>query len=151
MRTPPPAPWGIDTDCLIYLIEGPDPVRLRWLTSAVLDDNDRRLVIDSLTVAELMVKPLRERTELEAVEMREAIEALPRVAILDVDISLAIAAAKIRAATGLKLPDAVHMAAAVRGGAQAILTNDAGFKRASAFLPVLILDELIAGDATTGV
>ena len=142
---------GVDANCLIYVVEGSNPARQEWLVREVFLNPGCATVIDSLTIAELLVKPLRELTSAEVMETRHAIEQMPRLSILPIDTALAVEAARIRATTGLKLPDAVHLAAAVAGGAQAFLTNDAGFKRASAFLPVLILDELIAGDATIGV
>ena len=142
---------GVDANCLIYVVEGSNPARQEWLVREVFLNPGCATVIDSLTIAELLVKPLRELRSAEVMETRHAIEQMPRLSVLPIDTALAVEAARIRATTGLKLPDAVHLAAAVAGGAQAFLTNDAGFKRASAFLPVLILDELIAGDATIGV
>ncbi len=142
---------GVDANCLIYVVEGSNPARQEWLVREVFLNPGCATVIDSLTIAELLVKPLRELRSAEVMETRHAIEQMPRLSVLPIDTALAVEAARIRATTGLKLPDAVHLAAAVAGGAQAFLTNDAGFKRASAFLPVLILDELIAGDATNGV
>ena len=142
---------GVDANCLIYIVEGSNPARQEWLVREVFLNPGCATVIDSLTIAELLVKPLRELRSAEVMETRHAIEQMPRLSVLPIDTALAVEAARIRATTGLKLPDAVHLAAAVAGGAQAFLTNDAGFKRASAFLPVLILDELIAGDATIGV
>ena len=133
------------------LSRDPTPARQAWLVREVFLNPGCATVIDSLTIAELLVKPLRELRSAEVMETRHAIEQMPRLSVLPIDTALAVEAARIRATTGLKLPDAVHLAAAVAGGAQAFLTNDAGFKRASAFLPVLILDELIAGDATNGV
>ena len=141
---------GVDANCLIYVVEGSNPARQEWLVREVFLNPGCATVIDSLTIAELLVKPLRELRSAEVMETRHAIEQMPRLSVLPIDTALAVEAARIRATTGLKLPDAVHLAAAVAGGAQAFLTNDAGFKRASAFLPVLILDELIAGDATNG-
>jgi predicted nucleic acid-binding protein len=77
-------------------------------------------------------------------------EAIPRCpAPVDVDSRIAEIAARIRAATNLKLPDAIHVATAVEHRAEEFLTNDAGFKRASAFLRNLVLDELIADNAAT--
>jgi predicted nucleic acid-binding protein len=141
---------AVDANCIIYLFESLASPRGRRVQAMLVAPAVSEVITSVLTIAEVLVKPMREGTEEEVSELREAILATPRLRIVEVDRRIAETAARIRATTGLKLPDAVHLAAAVAGGAQAFLTNDSGFKRASAFLPVLILDELIAGDATSG-
>jgi len=53
-------------------------------------------------------------------------------------------AAQLRAATGLKTPDAVHAATALVVGASLFVTNDPAFRRVDN-LPVTVLSELMEG------
>ena len=50
--------------------------------------------------------------------------------------------ARLRAATGLKTPDALHAATALLAGCALFITNDADFRRVDG-LPVTILDDLL--------
>lgn len=51
-------------------------------------------------------------------------------------------AARLRATTKLKTPDALHLATAQQAGCVLFVTNDAGF-RGVASLPLVILDDLL--------
>jgi predicted nucleic acid-binding protein len=51
-------------------------------------------------------------------------------------------AARLRAATKLKTPDAIHLATARQAGCTLFVTNDAGF-RGLVGLPLVILDDLL--------
>ncbi len=51
-------------------------------------------------------------------------------------------AARLRATTNLKTPDALHAAAAVQVGCVPFITNDLGF-RSVARLPLVVLDDLL--------
>jgi predicted nucleic acid-binding protein len=51
-------------------------------------------------------------------------------------------AARLRATTKLKTPDALHLATAQLAGCALFVTNDAGF-RGTATIPVVILDDLL--------
>ncbi len=49
--------------------------------------------------------------------------------IVPVDAELAMLAARLRAAHGLRLPDAIHAATAICAGCAALLTHDRNFSR----------------------
>ena len=51
--------------------------------------------------------------------------------------------ARLRAATGLKTPDALHAVTALRAECMLFITNDAGFRRVQG-LPVTVLDDVLA-------
>jgi predicted nucleic acid-binding protein len=51
-------------------------------------------------------------------------------------------AARLRATTKLKTPDALHLATAQRASCALFITNDVGF-RGVAGLPLVILDDLL--------
>jgi predicted nucleic acid-binding protein len=62
-----------------------------------------------------------------------------------VDADVTREATRIRSETGMRLPDAIHVATAIVAGADAFLTNDARLNHPRAGLPVLVLDDLIRG------
>ena len=55
-------------------------------------------------------------------------------------------AARICADTGLKTPDALHAATALRAGCTLFVTNDTDFRRVDD-LPVVVLDDLVEEEA----
>jgi predicted nucleic acid-binding protein len=67
----------------------------------------------------------------------------PSLSILAVTAEIADAAARPRAGSGLLLPDAIQLATARAGGAEAFLTSDRSLAGAEGPLPVLVLDELV--------
>jgi predicted nucleic acid-binding protein len=92
---------------------------------AVRAERDRHaLAISALTYAEILVGPLRAGGRAVAVVERFAAQ----VRIVDLSPDIARLAAELRAARGLKLPDAVIVAAGLRLGADVILTADARWK-----------------------
>jgi len=64
-------------------------------------------------------------------------------AIVDVDIELAGLAGKIRAKTGMRLPDAIIAASGVISGASHVITEDKKFKKASSFIASLTPEEFL--------
>jgi predicted nucleic acid-binding protein len=82
------------------------------------------LAISALTYAEILVGPLRAGGRAVAVVERFAAQ----VRIVDLSPDIARLAAELRAARGLKLPDAVIVATGLRLGADVILTADARWK-----------------------
>lgn len=64
--------------------------------------------------------------------------------IVDLDLEIADAAAKIRADTGLRLPDAIIIAAGLAKGAQYLVTHDKELKKANHYLEVISPKELFS-------
>ena len=53
---------------------------------------------------------------------------------------------RLRAQTGLKIPDALHAATALRASCALFITNDTDFRRIQG-LPAVILDDLLAEES----
>jgi predicted nucleic acid-binding protein len=106
-----------------------------------LDDGQFRAVTSELTLAEVLVQPLRasdrvyETTYMTMLSGHEAIQVQP------VDREILVDAARIRAEIGTRLPDAIHLATARASGCSTFLTNDHRL-RAPAGLTVATLAEL---------
>ena len=82
-----------------------------------------------VAIAEVLTGPLKSSDEALDRRYRALLESW-RVVSFDADI--AKGAARLRAAYGLKLPDAVQAASALETNADALLTHDRDFSRLSA-------------------
>ena len=92
-------------------------------------------------VIEVLVKPIRDgNTEIE-LQYRELF-ASNAVRLLDASYQVFEDAARLRAETGLKTPDALHAATAIRAGCTLFITNDTDFRRVQG-LPIVVLDDLL--------
>jgi len=76
-----------------------------------------------VTAAELLIRPIRTGAA-ELTFMHEFLTGSPKLRGLVVDLPVAQQAATIRAATGLRLPDAIVVASGLLAGCEAIVTND---------------------------
>ena len=68
------------------------------------------------------------------------------VRLLEASYAVFEDAARLRAESGLKLPDALHAATALRAGCALFITNDADFRRLQE-LPTVVLDDVLADEA----
>lgn len=118
-------PWGVDTSIFIYFIEEhPQFLPLLEPLFKEVDHGHKELVTSALTLMEVLVVPYRSGDQLLA-ERYEALLTRSRgVQIADISRDHLRAAAQLRAATGVKTPDALQLVAALAGGCTAFLTND---------------------------
>ncbi len=116
---------GVDTAIFIYFIEEHPqflPAILPLFQEA--DQGERDLVTSALTLLEVLVVPYRAGNRILA-ERYEALLARSRgVRIVDLSRDQLRAAAQLRAATGVKTPDALQLVAALGAGCRTFLTND---------------------------
>ena len=116
---------GVDTAIFIYFIEE----HPQFLSAIIplfqeADQGQRELVTSALTLLEMLVVPYRAGNRMLA-ERYEALLTRSRgVRLVDLSHDQLRAAAQLRAATGVKTPDALQLVAAIGGGCTAFLTND---------------------------
>ena len=114
----------LDTNCLVYLAEEPAESRGRKVAAVIAQAGGAIIAISTLALGEAMVGPLRKgRPEL-ARAMRMAIQAIPGAILVAPALEIASVAAEIRARTGIKLIDAIHLATAESTGVSYFITND---------------------------
>ncbi|MEO7391572.1 MAG: type II toxin-antitoxin system VapC family toxin [Ramlibacter sp.] len=117
----------VDSAPLIYLLE--DHPRFAALFQGLFeaaDNGELRIGISTITVAELLVGPLKQGQDALAKRYEKALAAFE---VFPVSVEIAVTAARLRATTGLRLPDAIQAATALEAGAAALVTHDRDFSR----------------------
>ncbi len=119
------APLGVDTAIFIYFIEEhPRFLPLLEPLFREVHEGRKQLVTSALTLLEVLVVSHRSGDQLLA-ERYEALLIHSRgLHVAEISRAHLRAAAQLRAATGVKTPDALQLAAALAAGCAAFLTND---------------------------
>lgn len=132
----------IDTAPLIYLVER-NPHYIATMLGIVDFIEAARLPGFTSVVAltEILVQPLRLGNTDRAQQYYDIIVGRYDFTLVSFTSEIAISAAAIRARYGLRTPDAMHAATAVKSDCDALLTNDRDFRRVND-LNVLVLDDL---------
>jgi predicted nucleic acid-binding protein len=141
LTLPLAGPIYLDANGFIYSVERIEPYRTLleplWLLAQA---GQFEIVSSELVILETLVKPLREGdTILE--NLFRALLFAREVRLMPATASLWEQAARLRATTGLKTPDALHAATALAVGSTLFVTNDGGFRRVSG-LSVAVLDDV---------
>jgi predicted nucleic acid-binding protein len=116
---------ALDSNLLIYLFEvgGPEAVAVQRLLDAA-EAGGVSIVIASLALAEISVYPAAIDNAVMADRYADAIDSVPRLDVVPLTAAIAIDAGLLRGRYGQSLPDAIHVATALRTGATAFVTND---------------------------
>lgn len=116
---------AVDTAIFIYFIEENPrflPAILPLFTQA--DQGKRELITSALTLLEVLVVPYRAGNR-HVAERYEALLTRSRgIRLVELSHDQLRAAAQLRAATGIKTPDALQLVAAISAGCTTFLTND---------------------------
>ena len=131
----------LDTSGFIYSVERIEPygelLEPMWRQA---QSGQFTIVSSDLVVLETLVKPLRDGDKIVETLFRSLFDAI-EVNLIPVTRALWEEAAILRAETGLKTPDAIHAATALRAQCALFVTNDDDFRRVEG-LPAVILDDL---------
>jgi len=115
----------VDTAPIIYTLEGNARFARRFAPLfARHAAGELQFAVSTVTIAEVLVGPLRAGEEALARRYRAALEAWQ---VVDLTTDIAESAARLRGAHGLKLADAVQVASALAIGADALVTHDRDF------------------------
>lgn len=133
----------MDTNCVIYSYERVEPDRTilqpYWdgATAGTVE-----IITSEFTILEALVKPFKtQNTRLEA-GLRQLLLQSSDVRLLPISRAVLERAARLRAETTLKTPDAIHAATALLAGAILFVTNDAAFRTLPG-LNATVLSDLI--------
>jgi len=133
---------GVDTGIFIKHFQGDG---LAELTSVVLGEIQAgtcRGIVSSISLAELMVRPLEAGDDDLADLYRVLIHEMPNLETISADPGIASRAAEIRAAFKAGPTDSLLLATAIESGATAYVTSDPGLKQVKG-IKVMVLSEYI--------
>ena len=118
---------AVDTAVFIYFIE--ESPRYLPLVASLFEEADsgkRELVTSAVTLLEVLVVPYRVG-DVQLAQRYEVLLTRSRgVRVVDVTRDQLRTAAQLRAATGMKTPDALQIASALSANCRTLLTNDRG-------------------------
>lgn len=118
-------PAGVDTAIFIYFIEEhPHFLPLVEPLFRAADQGRIELTMSALTLLELLVVPYRKGDHVLASRYDSILTRSRGVRMVDITRDHLRAAAQLRAASGVTVPDALQLATAVAGGCTAFVTND---------------------------
>ena len=100
------------------------------------------IVTSELAIAEVLAKPLQDNNQRVVQAYQSILQSSDNVKILPISRQILESAAKLRATTRLKLPDAIHLATALDQEVKTLITNDSGFKAMSTIQVLQLADFL---------
>jgi len=116
---------ALDTMVLSYhLFNHPRYVPLTGVVLGAIESGEMAGLITTVTLAELLTVPAQAGDRRAMQDYELYLTHFPNLRLVPLDAALARETALVRAATKLRLPDAVQVAAARLAGADAIVTND---------------------------
>ena len=143
---PPGTAILIDTSVLLAYLAGNEPASAdaEELLDRFVTTGRNAASVSAVSVAELLVRPFRAGPA--AVATAEGfLRHFAAIRIVEVDYAVAREAARVRAATGLRTPDALIVGSALAIGADIVATNDRSWSEAvraiSPALGVCVLGE----------
>lgn len=118
-----------DTNIFIYIFEGsPEYQNIVKPIIELAELEEIEIFTNEITLGELLVSPFKNQQDDIAETYMQALNNPDFVTLEPTTQNIHVEAARIRAAHGMKYPDAVHIASAVHSGCDMFLTNDRKIK-----------------------
>ncbi len=116
----------VDSSPIIYTLEGSEfAARFRPIFQRHAR-GELRLAVTTVTIAEVLIGPIKAGEEALARRYRAVLQAWQ---VVDLNSDIAESAARLRATYRLKLPDAIQLASALAINADALITHDRDFSK----------------------
>lgn len=118
-----------DANCFIYIVEGIERYRpvLEPLMNAVAA-GDLTGVTGEITLAEVLVKPLRDHLAQQVLFYKQLLADRQPFMLVPITQVIWESAASLRVQLPVRLPNAIHLAAARHAGCRLFVTNDAALR-----------------------
>ncbi len=131
----------LDTAPLIYFIEGHSVYQDSLMEYFSANDNeDFVFITSSITLLEVLVKPLKEGKPKLVAQYKRILLNSPGIKIFEISNEIAEQAALLRAKYNLRTPDALQIATSLVYKADYFLTNDHRLNTVSEIATVTLLD-----------
>lgn len=137
-------PICLDSSALIAYLQGDE--RHHVFVAPILEHPRVPVVISTISLCEVLVRPARGGDELRVRQVQAGLARLPLLRIIPFGNDHAHRAAFVRAATGLRLPDAGVVATGIIASAVGIVGNDARWRTKPLGIPYHHLGDLAASD-----
>ena len=125
---PPRGRVVVDSAPIIYLLENHRQFGPRYAPFFErAESGDYELIITTVTLAEVLTGPLRTGNEKLAQDYRNVLTSPPTWHLVELTADIAHRAARIRAYSKLRLPDAIQVATALETSSIAFITRDRDF------------------------
>ncbi len=135
---------GLDTPVFIFFIEeNPRYGALAQITINGIEKGEWEGVTSTITLMEITVRPWQLGREAAAREYEAVLVHFPNLSVVDVDRTVARAAAQLRAKYNVSPPDALQVASSLSFGAKAFLTNDRKLSKLQELIDILVLDDFV--------
>lgn len=117
--------YALDTVAIIYFLERHphfyQPARTLFQR---IETGKISAVFSSLVFAELLVPAFRADEKQRAERIVWVLSNFPNLMVVPIETEISTTAARLRAVHGLRTPDAIHAATALKSGTKGIITND---------------------------
>lgn len=111
----------------------------------LIDAGEARAIVSVITIAELSTGYHLVGDESGWKEFMVHLLSSGNYEVVDMDVGVADSAGRIRAETGLRLPDSIIVASGLREGADLIVTLDEEFLKASEYLKPATPEDVVSG------
>ncbi len=120
----------LDNCVLIYFLEGHEVFgRQTKEIMELVESGTIKASISALTFTELLTGPYRSKNDLLALEYHALLYYFPNLEIVDINLDIAVDAAKIRNTYDFATPDSLLLATALHVKADAFITSDKKLSR----------------------
>lgn len=137
---------ALDTNIFIYLIEKNEKYVKKVKKLFDMVEKGKIVAVTSMLLyTEVLVKPFEEENHKLVDLYKVFLGTFPNLIIADVDKSISVTAAKIRAKYKIRTPDAIFVATGIVNKSEAYITNDVRLKKIKE-IEVLIIDEIAEND-----
>ena len=135
---------GVDTSIFIYFIEKKNPAYIQTLREFFKKNKDGkiRLVTSTITLLEVLVQPFKQSRYDLVEKYKKILEESEYIELVDFNTLISEIAAKIRAKSGIRTPDAIQIGTSVHSNADYFLTNDKRLKTVED-IPIIILEDFV--------
>lgn len=138
---------GLDTMVFSYhLFNHPRYVPLTSVVLEAIESGEVAGLITTVTLAEVLTVPAQAGDRRAMQDYELYLTRFPNLRLVPLDVALARETALVRAASKLRIPDAVQVAAARLAGADAIVTNDRRWAGRVTGPALVMLDEYVEAE-----